>query len=116
MKECKEEGNAVLIPLVNVLKNQTHYKWILKKDVNDSCLVLYEHDGLRWYEGLVEKEHSVLVELGLNRVIEVNVKSRELLRVNGEEVSGVEHNQVLDWREMGRRCVEQSTVWLGRVV
>ena len=103
MKKCEEEGNTVLIPLVKILKNQTHYEWILKKDVKDSCLVLYEQDGLRWYEGLVEKEHSVLVELGLNRVIEVNVKSHELLRVNGEDVSGVEHNQVLDLNDDGER-------------
>ena len=103
MKDCEEGGNKVLSPLVKILKNQTHYEWILKKDVKDSCLVLYEQDGLRWYEGLVEKEHSVLVELGLNRVIEVNVKSRELLRVNGEEVSGVEHNQVLDLSDDGER-------------
>ena len=65
--------------------------------------MLYEQDGLRWYEGLIEKEHSVLVELGLNRLIEVDVQLRRLLRVNGEEMNGIEHNQVLDLSDDGER-------------
>ena len=38
MKECKEE---VLIPLMKILKNQEYCECILKKDVEDSHLVLY---------------------------------------------------------------------------
>ena len=103
MKEC-EEGKEVLIPLVKILKNQEYCEWILKKDVEDSHLVLYRHDGLYGYhEGLVKKPHSVVMELRLNGVTEVDVDSRELLRVNGEEVSGIEHNQVLDLSDDGER-------------
>ena len=103
MKEC-EEGKEVLIPLVKILKNQEYCECILKKDVEDSHLVLYRHDGLYGYhEGLVKKPHSVVMELRLNGVTEVDVDSRELLRVNGEEVSGIEHNQVLDLSDDGER-------------
>ena len=45
----------------------------------------------------------MLLELGLNRVIEVDVDSHELLRVNGEEVSGIEHKRVLDLSDEGER-------------
>ena len=104
MKECKEGNNEVLIPLVKILKNQENCEWILKKDVKDTYLVLYRHDGLYGYhEGLVKKPHSVVMELRLNGVTEVDVDSRELLRVNGEEVSGIEHNQVLDLSDDGER-------------
>ena len=72
--------------------------------MEDSHLELYRHDGLYGYHiGLVEKSHSVVVELRLHGVTEVDVESRELLRVNGEDVSGIEHNQVLDLNDDGER-------------
>ena len=95
MKEC-EEANEVLTPLVKILKYQEYCEWILQKDVEDLYLVL-DKNGLCWfYEGLVEKAHSVVVELDLNAVIEVRIDSHELLRVNGESVKGIEHNVVLN--------------------
>ena len=100
MKECKE----VLIPLVKILKNQEYCEWILKKDVEDSHLVLYRHDGLYGYhEGLVKKSHSVVVELHLNGVTEVDVDSHALLHVNGKDVNGIEHAKVLDLSDDGER-------------
>ena len=103
MKECKER-NEVLSALVKILKYQEYCEWILKKDVKDSHLVLYEHKGLYGYHvGLVEKSHSVVIEMRLHGVIEVNVDSHELLRVNGEDVKGIEHNQVLDLNDDGER-------------
>ena len=94
----------MLIPLVKILKNQENCEWILKKDVKDTYLVLYRHDGLYGYhEGLVKKSHSVVVELHLNGVTEVDVDSHALLHVNGEDASGIEHNQVLDLSDDGER-------------
>ena len=37
------------------------------------------------------------------RVVEVNVMKRELLRVSSENLSGIEHNQVLDLNDDGER-------------
>ena len=75
----------------------------IKKD-NEHCFILFKHKGIRWNgEGLVEKSSSALLELCLNRVIEVNRNSHELLRVNGEEVSGIEHNVVLSLNDDGER-------------
>ena len=62
------------------------------------------HTDLCWcYEGIMEQSATVLTMVSLNRVIEVNVKSRELLRVNGEDVSGIEHAKVLDLNDDGER-------------
>ena len=103
MKECEEE-NEVLNPLVKILEYQEYCDWILKKDVEDSFLVLYRHDGLCWYhEGLVEKFPSIVVEFCLNAVIEVDAASHTLIRVNGKDVSGIEHKQVLDLSDDGER-------------
>ena len=103
MKECKER-NEVLSALVKILKNQEYCEWILKKDAKDSHLVLYEHKGLYGYHvGLVEKSHSVVIEMRLHGVIEVNVDSHELLRMNGEDVKGIKHKQVLDLNDDGER-------------
>ena len=100
MKECEEE---VLSPLVKILKYQEYCEWMLKTDVKDPHLVLHKN-GLCWcHEGLVEKFPSIVVELCLNGVIEVDVASHTLLRVNGEEVSGVEHKRVLDLSDDGER-------------
>ena len=102
MKEC-EGDNEVLTPLAKILKYQEYCEWILRTDVKDSHLVLHKN-GLCWcYEGLVEKFPSIVVELCLNRVIEVDIASHTLLRVNGEEVSEIEHNRVLDLNDEGER-------------
>ena len=102
MKEC-EEATEVLIPLVKILKQQEYCELMLKKDVMGFHLLLHKN-GLCWcQEGLVEKYPSIVMELSLNRVIEVDIASHTLLRVNGEEVSGVEHKQVLDLNDDGER-------------
>ena len=78
MKEC-EEKNEVVSPLVKILKYQEYCEWLLKTDVKDSHLVLCKN-GLCWYEeGLVEKFPSIVVELHLNGVIEVDIASHTLL-------------------------------------
>ena len=103
MKEC-EGGNEVLIPLVKILKYQEYCEWILKKDVKDSHLLLYRHDGLCCYhEGLIEKSHSIVTELCLNGVFEVDTASHTQIRVNGEDVKGIEHKLVLDLNDDGER-------------
>ena len=101
MKECEEE-KEVLSQLVKILKYQEYCELILKNDVKDSHLMLCKN-GLCWYhEGLIKGSHSVM-KLSLDGVIEVNVDSHEVLRVNGEDVSGIEHAQVLDMSDDGER-------------
>ena len=100
----KKHEKAVLIRLVKMLKYQEYCEWMLKKDVEISHRMLYEQTGLCCYhEGVVEKAHSVVMELRLNGEIEVNVDSRELLRVNGKDVRGVEHNVILNLSDDGER-------------
>ena len=102
MKDCEGESEA-LIRLVYILKYQEYCEWILKKDVEDSHLVLYKN-GLCWYrEGLIEKSHSVVMELRLNGVIEVDIDLHALLHVNGKDVNGIEHAIVLDLSDDGER-------------
>ena len=101
MKECEEEIE-LLSQLVKILKYQECCELILQKDVKDSHLMLCKN-GLCWYhEGLIKGCHSVM-ELSLGVVIEVSVDSHALLRVNGEIVNGIEHNQVLDLSDDGER-------------
>ena len=86
-----------------MLKYQEYCEWILKKDVKDSYLVLHKN-GLCWcHEGLVEKFPSIVMELCLNAVIEVDIASHTLIRVNGEDVKGIEHAKVLDLNDDGER-------------
>ena len=103
MKERVGGGNEVLIPFVKILKYQEYCELTLKSDVKDAYLVLCKNE-LCWFdEGVIEKSHSVVVELGLNRVIEVSIDSHALLRVNGEEAKGMEQAQVLDLNDDGER-------------
>ena len=100
MKKSVEE---VLNPLVKMLKYQECCEWMLKTDVKDSYLVLHKN-GLCWcQEGLVEKLPSIVMELCLNGVIEVDIASHTLLRVNGEDVKGIEHAKVLNLSDDGER-------------
>ena len=103
VKKCEEEEKEVLNPLVKMLKYQEYCEMTLKKDVKDSHLLLYKN-GLCWcHEGLIEKFPSIVVELCLNAVIEVDIASHTLLRVNGEDVKGIEHAKVLDLSDDGER-------------
>ena len=76
----------------------------IKKD-NEHCFFsLFNHNKLCCYhEGFVEESSSVLLELCLDRVVEVNTDLHELLKVNGEEVSGIEHNVMLSLNDDGER-------------
>ena len=102
MKEC-EGGNEVLNPLVKILKYWECCEWVVKKKARDSSMVLCKHGLHQYQEGLVEKEHSIVVAFSLNQVIEVDVQSRRLLRVNGEDVRGIKKNEVLDLSDDGER-------------
>ncbi len=67
----------------------------IRNDKEHACVSLFKHNEMLWYcEGIVRKCASVIVELSRERVIEVNVDSHELLRVN-EEVSGIEDGLLL---------------------
>ena len=100
MEKNEEE---VLIRLVKILKYQEYCEWILKKDVKDAYLVLHKN-GLCWcHKGLIERFPSIVMELCLDAVIEVDIASHTLLRVNGEAVKGVEHSVVLDLSDYGER-------------
>ena len=93
----------MLSPLVKILRNQEYCELTLQNDVMDAYLVMCRY-GVCWYhEGLIERSHSVVMELSLNRIIEVDTASHRLLRVNGEEASGIERARVLDLSDDGER-------------
>ena len=101
MKECEEE---LLTPLVRILKYQEYCELTLMEYVKDSYIALYKHDGLCWYhEGVIEKAHSIVVELSRDRVIEVDTTAHKLVSVNGEDGKGIEHNVVLNLSDDGER-------------
>ena len=66
-------------------------------------------NDMYWYEGLIESASSMVEELCLDGVIEVDVDSHALLHVNGKDVNAVEHNRVLDLSDDGER-------WEGNVL
>ena len=100
----KEGCSEVLTRLAKKAKKQQAYHIVSWNAMRSTRLYMYKNDGLRWYhEGIAELVSSAVVEFGKERVIEVNVDSHALLRVNGEEVSGIEHAQVLDLSDDGER-------------
>ena len=105
MKECEEE---VLTPFMKILKNQEYCEWIVQTDGKDAYLMMCKND-MCWYEGLIESASSMVEELCLDGVIEVDVDSHALLHVSGKGVNAVEHNRVLDLSDDGER-------WEGNVL
>ena len=105
IRDIQQNGSSeVLLDLVKRWRIQKSCIECMKIYREHAYFTLFNSDGLCWYhEGIVEKSSSVLVELGLNRVIEVNVDSHELLRVNGEELNGIEHDTMLDLNDDGER-------------
>ena len=106
-RELKSDVWSLGITLIELVKRwriQIMSAECIRNDKEHACVTLFKHNGLCWYhEGIVRKCASVIVELSRERVIEVNVDAHELLRVNGEEASGIEHAQVLDLSDDGER-------------
>ena len=84
---------------------------ILKRDaiVEDEILlgflveIRFIDGTMHAVEGVWRRNEEVLVEIGKERVIEVNVKKKELMQLNGKDMNGIEHNQVLDLNDDGER-------------
>ena len=105
IRRIQRDGSSEpLLELVKRMHIQSLSVESLKNDNEHVHFTVFNHNGLCWYhEGTVEKSSSVLLELRVNRAIEVDVQSRRLSQVNGEEVNGIEHNQVLDLSDDGER-------------
>ena len=85
-----------LIPLAGLYDYQQLCKDTIKVKRD---YVSYNHQGFCWYhEGLVEKSASVVVELSVKRVVEVDRQLKMVLGVNG-----IEHNVVLNLNDDGER-------------
>ena len=104
MERIRRDGySEVLAQLADAFKSQQRFKKCLKETSKSQFLVVHHHEGSCWYyEGVIELP-STVISTTKGCCIEVDVKRKELLRVNGEDVSGIEHNQVLDLSDDGVR-------------
>ena len=105
VRGIQQDGcSKLLLDLVKRWRIQKSCIECMKTYREHAYVTFFNPDGLCWYhEGIVEKSSSLLLEVSVNGVIEVDVASHELLRVNGEAVNGIEHNQVLDLNDDGER-------------
>ena len=92
----------MLQSLVKDYRQQNHE--INSEGLKDSYLLLHQTDNVLWYnEGIVAVSSSIVKVMSRERVIEVDTETKQLLKVNGEEVKGVEHKRVLDLSDEGER-------------
>ena len=105
VRRIQQDGySKLLLELVNRWRIQKSCIECMRTCREHAYVAFFNSDGLCWYhEGIMETSSSLLLEVCLDGVIEVNVDSRELLRVGGEDMSGIEHNQVLDLNDDGDR-------------
>ena len=105
VERIREDGCSK--SLLDLTKRWKRVKWgreLVKNQFDHAYVTLYNHDGLCCYhEGIVEKSSDVVMQVSLNRVVEVNVESHHLLSVNYESANGVENNQVLNLSDEGDR-------------
>ena len=74
------------------------------KTYKEKAFTLFNYNGLcRCHEGIATLSSSMMLEFSMNQVIEVDVQSHRLLRVNGEVANGIENNRVLDLNDDGER-------------
>ena len=105
VRRIQQYGCSTLLLIVASLwRIQEKSVLYMKVYEEQTYVTFFNSNGLCWYhEGIVEKTSSLLLELGWDGVIEVNIDSHELLRVGGEEVSGIEHYRVLSLNDDGER-------------
>ena len=103
VERIKKEGSSErLMRFARIVKYQPMCEDAMKK-VTETHLSLFNRDDVYWYHEGIVVASSVLMELNRERVIEVGIQAKQLLRVNGEEVKGIEHNRVLDLSDDGER-------------
>ena len=105
VRRIRQDGySEPLRKLVSRKRIQESYVECIHSDNEHAYVTLPNHTRVcPYYEGIVETSTSVVVELSEERTIEVDTDSHELLRVNGEDVSGIEHGQVLNLSDDGER-------------
>ena len=104
MERIRRVGySEVLLEFANRQKCRDINKEVQKKELKDPQLSLYHYDVGWYHEGVAKTESSVLLEMSRERVIEVDMETKQVVRVNGEEVSGVEHKRVVDLSDDGER-------------
>ena len=98
MERIRREGYSTLLtPLAGLYDYQQLCKGTI--EVKRDYVSLYNHQGFCWYhEGIVEKSASVVVELSVKRIVEVDRQLKKVLGVNG-----IEHNVVLNLSDEGER-------------
>ena len=105
MDSIREKGHsAFLLNLMKMARCQQLFDKAICSNKQDVMLCLCLDNSLHCFnEGIAEISSSIVLEFGKERMIEVSVESHELLRVDGEEVNGIEHAQVLDLSDEGER-------------
>ena len=105
MDSIREKGHsAFLLNLMKVVRYRKLFDKAIQRNKQDVVLCLCLDKSLHCFnEGIAKISSSIVLEFGKDRVIEVSVESRELLRVDGEEVKDIEHAQVLDLSDDGER-------------
>ena len=105
MDSIREKGHsAFLLHLMKMVKCQQLFDKAIHSNKRDVVLWLRLRNSMHCFnEGIAEMSSSIVEEVCLNGVIEVDIASHTLIRVNGEEVSGIEHNRVLDLNDEGER-------------
>ena len=93
--------SEAILQVAKKWKNQKMCNEMIGSSVERSTLSLFKHDECCYHEGVIKKSASVIVELSREKVIEVNTASHKLIRVNGEDVKGIEHAKVLDLSDEG---------------
>ena len=77
---------------------------MLKRESQEAYLTLTRNEaGFCYDSGTVAVTPSVMVELNAGRMIEVDVKKREILKVSDENVKDIKSGQVLDLNDDGER-------------
>ena len=102
MERIRRVGySEVLLEFANRQKCRDINKEVQKKELKDPQLSLYHYDVGWYHEGVAKTESSVLLEMSRERVIEVDMETKQVVKVNGEEVSGVEYKRVVDLSDDG---------------
>ena len=98
VERIQREGySKELAPLAGLYEYQQLCRGTIK--AKRDYISLYNHQRFCWYhEGLVEKSASVVVELSVKRVVEVDRQLKKVLGVNG-----IEHKVVLNLSDDGER-------------
>ena len=100
MERIKKEGHSeLLVEFASIVKYQQYCEMLMRSHA-DSAYCSWCYRGVKWcYDGIVETSSSVVIQVSAEIIVEADIETHQLVKVNNIRVDCITHNALIDLSE-----------------